>query len=88
MEWIAQSNVVYSTIFTLDADILKYKNHRLVFEGIDTYGQVFLNVENILSTENAFRQDSVIVNHNLKTGENKLEVKINSAKPIDSKGQQ
>lgn len=51
---------------------MKYKNHRLVFEGIDTYGKVVLNGENILSTENAFREYSVIVNQYLKTGENKL----------------
>lgn len=68
MDWITESNIAYTTTFTLDADVLKYKNHRLVFEGIDTYGQVFLNGENILSTENAFREYSVIVNHYLKAG--------------------
>jgi len=41
--WVSDSNVVYATTFSLDADILKYKNHRLVFEGIDTYGKVILN---------------------------------------------
>lgn len=50
LEWVSESNVVYSTSFVLDVDVLKYKNHRLVFEGIDTYAKVILNGENILST--------------------------------------
>ncbi len=43
MHWISESNVKYSTVFNLDANILKYQNHRLVFEGIDTYGKITLN---------------------------------------------
>jgi beta-mannosidase len=41
--WISESNIRYSRTFTLDANIMKYKNHKLVFEGIDTYGTVILN---------------------------------------------
>jgi len=43
LDWVSESNVMYTTTFSLGADILKYKNHRLVFEGIDTYGKVTLN---------------------------------------------
>ena len=78
--WISESNIRYSTTFNLDANILKYKNHKLVFEGIDTYGTVILNGEKILTTENAFIKYSAGVNHLLKTGENKLEVEIKSPK--------
>lgn len=70
--WISESNIKYTKTFTLDANILKYKNHKLVFEGIDTYGTITLNGEKILTTENAFRKYSVSVNQYLKTGENKL----------------
>lgn len=41
--WISESNIRYSRTFTLEANIMKYKNHKLVFEGIDTYGTIILN---------------------------------------------
>lgn len=62
IQWIDKINWEYRTTFINDPETLKKKNHRLVFEGLDTYADVYLNGEKILGANNMFRSWSINVN--------------------------
>jgi len=72
LQWIDKKDWEYQTIFTLSSQDLKFSNIELVFEGLDTYADVYLNEKLILSADNMFRAWTVDVKKLLKTGENKL----------------
>ena len=67
LKWVSESNVKYWVKFNVKKETLtKYQNHRMVFEGIDTFGNITLNGKPILSTENAFREYSTLINSLIK----------------------
>ena len=78
LQWIDKKNWEYQTIFTLSSQDLKFNNIELVFEGLDTYADVYLNEELILSADNMFRAWTVDVKKLLQTGENKLHIIFHS----------
>src|SRR6266480_1677968 len=43
LQWIGKTDWEYQTTVNLTAGMLKRKNLELVFEGLDTYANVFLN---------------------------------------------
>jgi beta-mannosidase len=88
LKWVSESDYVYSTEFTVSEAVFGHVYHKLTFEGIDTYAEVFLNDRMVLRASNAFREYSVHVSGILRQGSNKLEVRINSTKGFDQKGQQ
>ena len=45
LQWIDKEDWVYETCFTLAADMMRKENMELVFEGLDTYADVYLNLE-------------------------------------------
>ena len=49
--WVSKENWTYSTSFDVFPEILEKKNINLVFHGIDTVGDIYLN-ENFLGTVN------------------------------------
>ena len=60
VQWVENCKVAYSKKFDVDDKNLKtFADHKLVFEGIDTYSTVSLNGEELLKTENAFRKYEV-----------------------------
>ena len=58
-------------------------NQYLVFKGLDTYADVYLNDSLILKADNMFREWSVDVKGILKKGDNKLRVYFHSPIKID-----
>lgn len=54
-QWIDKVDWEYQTYFTLTEDILQKQHIDLVFEGLDTYADVFLNDQLILNADNMFR---------------------------------
>ncbi len=74
MQWIDKEDWVYRTTFDVPKSTLKKDHHKLVFEGLDTYADVFLNGKKILSADNMFRTWKVDVRGLLKSKENELEV--------------
>ena len=48
-------------LLTLAADMMRKENMELVFEGLDTYADVYLNDECILKADNMFRRWSIPV---------------------------
>ena len=60
-------------------EILKLQHVELVFAGIDTYAQVFLNESPLFQADNMFREWRVDGRSLLKPGENTLRIHFRSA---------
>ena len=80
-QWIENKNWEYHTTFIIDSINYNYAVHNLVFEGIDTYGDVYLNDSLILKSDNMFRTWRVNVHDIIKIGDNNLKVLFTS--PIE-----
>jgi beta-mannosidase len=74
LQWISDSVWVYETKFQVSPDWLNQPNIKLIFEGIDTYADVFLNDSLILKTNNMFHSWEMNVKNLLKPGINALRV--------------
>lgn len=55
LQWIGEKDWVYETTFEVDDAILLKNNIELYFYGLDTYAEVTLNDQKILSANNMFR---------------------------------
>ncbi|HQU83321.1 MAG TPA: hypothetical protein PKY59_09365 [Pyrinomonadaceae bacterium] len=78
LQWIGKTDWEYQTTFQISAETLKRQNIEIVFQGLDTYANVFLNDKEILSADNMFRTWRVDVKNSLKQGENVLRIKFRS----------
>jgi beta-mannosidase len=54
-QWIDKKDWEYRTTFKVTPQTLAHENVELVFEGLDTYAQVYLNEQLVLSADNMFR---------------------------------
>lgn len=79
LQWIDSSDWDYKNSFNVDAATFSQKNIELVFDGLDTYADVYLNGKLILQAENMFRQYSIPVKNLLKRTGNELKVHFSSA---------
>ncbi|MBQ8372330.1 MAG: hypothetical protein IJX38_05300 [Clostridia bacterium] len=73
VRWIEDEDWVYSTTFNAEAG-----NAELVFDGLDTYADVYLNGVHIGSSDNMFIPHRFDVGGVLADGENTLEVRFRS----------
>jgi len=89
LQWIGKTDWEYRTTFNLTAELLKHTNVELVLEGLDTYADVFLNDERLISTDNMFRIWRADTKRFVKTGANTLRIRfrspINEVLPIMAK---
>src|SRR5437667_1835489 len=74
LQWIGKTDWEYQTTFNLTAGMLKQANLELVFEGLDTYSNVFLNDQLLISTENMFHMRRVNLKKLAKPGAADLRV--------------
>lgn len=79
LQWIGTSDWEYQTTFLADDELLKNEKIELVFEGLDTYADVFVNDTKILSADNMFLLWKYDVKQILKKGENKIQITFFSA---------
>ncbi|KAJ7228703.1 glycoside hydrolase family 2 protein [Mycena pura] len=79
VQWVGESSWAFKTVFNVSTEELNAFNADLVLEGLDTFASVFLNGTEILETCNQFLSHRVPVKAHLKAGENKLELKFDSA---------
>ena len=85
LQWIDKADWEYKTIFNVDANTFAKKNLELVFDGLDTYADVFLNGKLILQADNMFRGWMVNVRSIIKRTNNVLLIKFASAQnKVDS----
>lgn len=75
---VSDDDYEFSTVIYADSSVLRYKNIRLVFDGIDTLSEVYLNDRLIGVTDNMHRIWEFDVKELLCAGENQLRVKISS----------
>lgn len=83
LQWIDKEDWVYETCFTLAAGMMRKENMELVFEGLDTYADVYLNDECILKTDNMFRRWSIPIRQYIREENNILKVYFHSPIKID-----
>jgi beta-mannosidase len=78
LQWIGKVDWEYESVFQVKAETLKAKHVELVFAGLDTYAQVFLNDSPLLSANNMFREWRVDAKALLKPGANTLRIHFRS----------
>jgi beta-mannosidase len=78
LQWIGKTDWEYQTSFNIPPETYARENLELVLEGLDTYADVFLNNEPLLSTDNMFRIWRVDVKHLAKAGANILRIRFRS----------
>ncbi len=74
LQWIEKEDWEFQTTFDVEPLVFSKKHIELVFKGIDTYSQIFLNDSLILETDNMFRTWKVDVKQLLKATGNKLHI--------------
>lgn len=79
VQWVENEDWDYQTSFNISSKELANQNIDLVFNGLDTFSEIYLNGKLLQSTDNMFRKWTIPVKQNLKTGENTLQVKFKSA---------
>ncbi len=85
LQWIDTLNWTYKKTFDVDAKTFGQENIELIFDGLDTYADVYLNSTLILQANNMFRGFTVEVKAILKRKSNELKIIFYSAqKKVDS----
>ncbi|MEO7763111.1 MAG: hypothetical protein ABIR78_02040, partial [Ferruginibacter sp.] len=85
LQWIDKADWQYRTVFNVDGSTFSKKNIELVFDGLDTYADIYLNGKLVLQADNMFRGWTVNVKPLIKRTNNELLIKFSSAqKKIDS----
>jgi len=66
LQWIDKVNWEYRTNFEIPPEMLRAKNIQMVFNGLDTYADVYLNDMPLFSADNMFRTWQVDVKPYIK----------------------
>lgn len=77
-QWIGKTDWEYETGFQVSTEVLNRQKLEIVFQGLDTYANVFLNDKPILNADNMFRTWRVDVKNAVKQGENVLRIRFRS----------
>ena len=83
VQWIDKEDWMYETTFSVSAQEMSETNQQLVFNGLDTYADVYLNHHLLLNADNMHRTWIADVKGKLKEGDNLLEVYFHSPVKID-----
>ncbi|MBN1638951.1 MAG: glycoside hydrolase family 2 protein [Ignavibacteriales bacterium] len=74
IEWIENEDWEYKIDFFVSEELNKHKNAEIVFEGLDTYAEIYLNDSMVAKTNNMFRTWKYDIKKNLKEGKNELRI--------------
>ncbi len=78
LQWIEEKDWEYKCSFYVNPDIFNRQIIELHFDGLDTYADVYLNDELILSEDNMFVGWKVNCKEHIKEGENELRIYFHS----------
>ncbi|NWF90617.1 MAG: hypothetical protein HXY50_14285 [Ignavibacteriaceae bacterium] len=78
IQWITDCNWLYKTKFNIPSDFNKLKSTFLVFDGVDTISEIYLNGALIGRTENMFLKYQFDVTNHLRKKNNNLIIKFTS----------
>ncbi|MFW5802766.1 MAG: beta-mannosidase [Verrucomicrobiota bacterium] len=81
LQWIGESDWVYSRTFNVQAELLEHDAVRLACEGLDTFATISINGRRLARTDNMFRAWEWDVKNILKPGENTIQVFFESTFP-------
>jgi len=76
LQWIPQRVWDYSLTFNVDDNVWCNDNIDLIFNGLDTYSDVWLNGEKIIRSDNMFKKYSKEVKNLLKKENNDLKIRF------------
>ncbi|ROH98082.1 beta-mannosidase [Chryseobacterium daecheongense] len=80
VQWVENEDWDYQTSFTVSSKQLsESQNIDLIFNGLDTFSEIYLNGKLLKKTDNMFRKWVIPVKEHLKSGENILLVQFKSA---------
>lgn len=79
VQWVENEDWEYHTTFTVTSKGLDNQNIDLVFNGLDTFSEIYLNGKLLRKTDNMFRKWEIPVKEYLKSGDNLLQVNFKSA---------
>ena len=76
LQWIPQHQWDYTLTFDVDKNIWQKDNIDLIFNGLDTYADIWLNGQKILHSDNMFIRYEKDVKNLLKKHDNELKVRF------------
>ncbi|MDN3694022.1 glycoside hydrolase family 2 TIM barrel-domain containing protein [Chryseobacterium tructae] len=79
VQWVENEDWDYQTNFDISFKEFDYDNTDLVFNGLDTFSEIYLNGKLLKKTDNMFRKWEIPVKEYLKQGTNLLQIKFKSA---------
>ncbi|MDR2238399.1 MAG: glycoside hydrolase family 2 protein [Chryseobacterium sp.] len=79
VQWIENEDWEYHTRFRISQKELGNQHIDLVFNGLDTFSEIYLNGRLLKKTDNMFRKWEIPVKEFLKEGDNELRIQFNSA---------
>ena len=79
VQWVENEDWDYQTVFKVSAKELQNQNADLVFHGLDTFSEIYLNGKLLKKTHNMFRTWEIPVKNDLKEGNNTLQIKFKSS---------
>jgi len=78
VQWIENESWEYRNEFEIDSKVLNHESVEMIFEGLDTYSDVMLNGEKLLSSDNMFVCYTADCKKLLKAGKNELKIYFRS----------
>jgi beta-mannosidase len=79
LQWIGLEDWEYQTEFDVSTATLQRNHVDIIFSGLDTYADVFLNHKQILTADNMFRRWRVDAKQSLHAGRNSMRIVFHSA---------
>ncbi|MBW8880665.1 MAG: glycoside hydrolase family 2 protein, partial [Asticcacaulis sp.] len=78
LQWIDKKDWEYRTTFTVGPQVFAREHIELYFEGLDTYADVYVNDQPVLSADNMFREWVAEIKPALRPGVNSLRIRFRS----------
>lgn len=78
VQWIDKKDWEYITTIDVEATVLNHSHIELVFAGLDTYADVYVNEQHVLSADNMFRTWRADVKPYVKLGANDIRIHFRS----------
>lgn len=78
LQWIDKKDWEYETHFQVTEELLAESHLNLVFDGLDTYADVYVNGKHILAADNMFREWTVDVKSVVQAQDNTIKIRFRS----------
>jgi beta-mannosidase len=78
VQWVSDTGWVYEKYFKVDPSFFAHRNMDLVFEGLDTYANVYINDSLVIVANNMFKEWYAPVKYLLRVGYNRIRVEFPS----------